>query len=222
MTFAYAYIPPEGMEPLPAPSVGATGHFSHHEALDEKINTLSAHIDTQVGILTGALSAEFDLIEAPVLDYEAAIAAVQAAADNAVSTAGAALPKGGGTMTGDIAMNGHTISGLAAADAAGEAVRYEQLAGKLDAGRVAGGKVEATTDGNGVITFAIATSPTGNWAVTCTNANTDISQTNGLPHISVTAASSTSVTVRCANSSDPAKAAQANKAIKFYYTAVAY
>jgi len=130
------------------------------------------------------------------------------------------------TTTGNASVGGalsvSKVTGLAAASANGEAVRYEQLVLKLDASRVIGGKVDATTDANGLITFAIPTSPTGAWTITCTNANTDIALTNGLPHISVTTQTATTATVRVANSSDPAKAAQANKAIKFYYMAVAY
>ena len=98
MAFTYAYTPPTGMEPLPAPSVGATGHFDHHESLDDKINNLSSHLTTQFGILAGALIAEFDTLEAPALDFEAAIAAVaasavaaQAAASSAQTTANSAL-----------------------------------------------------------------------------------------------------------------------------------
>lgn len=162
MAFTYAYTPPTGMEPLPTPSVGATGHFDHHESLDDKINNLANHLAAQFGILTGALTTEFDTLEAPTLDYEAAIAAIQAAVD-------AALPKAGGTMTGDIVMSGgKTITGLPAADANGEAVRYEQLATKLDTERVIGGSYSATTDGSGKLTVTLPSVPSGltGWAVT--------------------------------------------------------
>lgn len=215
MAFTYAYTPPTGMEPLPTPTVGATGHFDHHDALDEKINNLSAHITTQFGILAGTLSAEFAVIEAPVLDFESAISAVSAVAN-------AALPKAGGTMSGAIAMGGSKITGLAAGDANGDAVRYEQFTTKLDSARVISGKVSATTNASGQITFTVPTSPTGNWAVTITLADTDVSLLNGLTHFQVLSQTSTSVTVRCANASDPAKAPQDNKALKFFYTAVAY
>ena len=44
-----------------------------------------------------------------------------------LSTATPALPLAGGTMSGDIAMAAHKVSGLAAATANGDALRYEQL-----------------------------------------------------------------------------------------------
>lgn len=54
-------------------------------------------------------------------------AAALAAAAAAQATAGAALPKAGGTMSGAIAMGGSKVTGLAAGSASGDAVRYEQL-----------------------------------------------------------------------------------------------
>lgn len=42
------------------------------------------------------------------------------------SISGTYLPTSGGTMTGNIAMGGNKVTGLAAASAAGDAVRYEQ------------------------------------------------------------------------------------------------
>ena len=52
---------------------------------------------------------------------------IDAAAIAAQSTANAALPKSGGTMSGAIAMGSQKITGLAAGSANGDAVRYEQL-----------------------------------------------------------------------------------------------
>src|SRR5574343_438770 len=52
---------------------------------------------------------------------------LDAAALAAQSTANAALPKSGGTMSGAIAMGSQKITGLAAGSANGDAVRYEQL-----------------------------------------------------------------------------------------------
>lgn len=49
------------------------------------------------------------------------------AASAAQTTANAALPKTGGTMSGAIAMGGSKVTGAGAASASGELVRYEQL-----------------------------------------------------------------------------------------------
>ena len=49
------------------------------------------------------------------------------AASAAQTTANAALPKAGGTMSGAIAMGGNKITGLGAATVNGDAVRYEQI-----------------------------------------------------------------------------------------------
>ena len=51
---------------------------------------------------------------------------LDAAAVAAQSTADAALPKSGGTMSGAIAMGSNKVTGLAAASTNGDAVRYEQ------------------------------------------------------------------------------------------------
>lgn len=49
------------------------------------------------------------------------------------------LPSGGGTLSGNLAMGGHKVTGLAAAASNGEAVRYEQLTSFVPAGVRAGG-----------------------------------------------------------------------------------
>lgn len=70
---------------------------------------------------------------------EAKAAAADAASDaaNAQKTANAALPKAGGTMTGNIAMGNHKITGLAAPTADGDATnkKYvdDEIAAKLKA-----------------------------------------------------------------------------------------
>ena len=82
---------------------------------------------------------------------------VDAAAIAAQSTANAALPKSGGTMSGAIAMGSNKVTGLAAASANGDAVRYEQMP--------VGGQASVTVDssGYGVITHGMGTTPS--WAV---------------------------------------------------------
>lgn len=62
----------------------------------------------------------------------------------ALAAANAALPKAGGTMSGAIAMGGHKVTGLGAASANGDAVRFEQAL--LLAGGTMSGKI--TLDGN--------------------------------------------------------------------------
>ena len=71
---------------------------------------------------------------------KAQVDVVSGAASAAQSTADAALPKAGGTMTGDIVMSdSKTVTGLPAADANGEAVRYEQIAEAWTAATAASG-----------------------------------------------------------------------------------
>lgn len=131
------------------------------------------------------------------------------------------LPKAGGTMTGAIAMGGtNKITGLAAADANGDAVRYEQLTAKLDSARVVSGVWSGTTDASGDATITLPTSPTGNWAVTLTakpDSHSDWSM------VTVEATTATSVTFRLWRWAPGApQAASSSSSYDVHYIAVAY
>ena len=131
------------------------------------------------------------------------------------------LPKAGGTMTGAIAMGGtNKITGLAAADANGDAVRYEQLTAKLDSARVVSGVWSGTTDASGDATITLPTSPTGNWAVTLTAKPDSYSDWST---VTVKATTATSVTFRLWRWSTGApQAASSSSSYDVHYIAVAY
>lgn len=78
--------------------------------------------------------------------------------------AGGYLPLSGGTMSGDVAMNAHKVSGLAAASANGDAVRYEQA---VKAGDAVGGDLSGTMPNPYVASGAIT-------AAKCAAALTDL------------------------------------------------
>ena len=131
------------------------------------------------------------------------------------------LPKAGGTMSGAIAMGGtNKITGLAAADANGDAVRYEQLTAKLDSARVVSGVWSGTTDASGDATITLPTSPTGNWAVTLTAKPDSYSDWST---VTVKATTATSVTFRLWRWSTGApQAASSSSSYDVHYIAVAY
>ena len=133
----------------------------------------------------------------------------------------AALLKAGGTMSGAIAMGGtNKITGLAAADANGDAVRYEQLTAKLDSARVVSGVWSGTTDASGDATITLPTSPTGNWAVTLTAKPDSYSDWS---MVTVKATTATSVTFRLWRWSTVApQAASSSSSYDVHYIAVAY
>lgn len=85
------------------------------------------------------------------------------AADAVVAAvAAAALPKAGGTMTGDIAMSGgKTITGLPAADANGEAVRWEQIQPVYAIGVLTSDQTIAASGTNVTVAFADGSDPYG-------------------------------------------------------------
>ena len=73
-----------------------------------------------------------------------------------------ALPKAGGTMTGDIAMSGgKTITGLPAADANGEAVRWEQIQPVYAIGVLTSDQTIAASGTNVTVAFADGSDPYG-------------------------------------------------------------
>ena len=130
------------------------------------------------------------------------------------------LPKAGGTMTGAIAMGGtNKITGLAAADANGDAVRYEQLTAKLDSARVVSGVWSGTTDASGDATITLPTSPTGNWAVTLTAKPDSYSDWS---MVTVEATTATSVTFRLWRFTGAPQAASSSSSYDVHYIAVAY
>ena len=123
-----------GLNTLP---IGATANNvpSHIQLLKDDLNGGSI-IRRLTGAQIAALSAPEKV--AGVVVYNTTTGTLQvyngsafvdldAAALAAQSTANAALPKSGGTMSGAIAMGSQKITGLAAGSANGDAVRYEQL-----------------------------------------------------------------------------------------------
>ena len=123
-----------GLNALP---IGATANNvpSHIQLLKDDLNGGSI-IRRLTGAAIAALSAPEKV--AGVVVYNTTTGTLQvyngsafvdldAAALAAQSTANAALPKSGGTMSGAIAMGSQKITGLAAGSANGDAVRYEQL-----------------------------------------------------------------------------------------------
>lgn len=123
-----------GLNALP---IGATANNvpSHIQLLKDDLNGGSI-IRRLTGAQIAALSAPEKV--AGVVVYNTTTGTLQvyngsafvdldAAALAAQSTANAALPKSGGTMSGAIAMGSQKITGLAAGSANGDAVRYEQL-----------------------------------------------------------------------------------------------
>ena len=123
-----------GLNALP---IGATANNvpSHIQLLKDDLNGGSI-IRRLTGAQIAALSAPEKVAGVVVYNTTtgtlqvyngAAFVDLDAAALAAQSTANAALPKSGGTMSGAIAMGSQKITGLAAGSANGDAVRYEQL-----------------------------------------------------------------------------------------------
>ncbi len=118
-----------------------------------------------------------------------------------------------------LAMGGNKVTGLAAASANGDAVRYEQLTAKLDSARVVSGVWSGTTDAVGDATITLPTSPTGNWAVTLTakpDSDSDWSM------VTVKATTATSVTFRLWRGPAAPQAACSSSSYDVHYIAVAY
>lgn len=141
---------------------------------------------------------------------------LDATAVSALGIANAALPKAGGTMSGAIAMGGSKVTGLAAATANGDAVRYEQLTPKLDSARVKSGVWSGTTDASGYVTITLPESPTGSWAVIVMEANAS------LRLVSLIGATSTSAVVRVMYTNGTDLLILASSSVTLHYIAIAY
>ena len=146
---------------------------------------------------------------------KAQVDSASSAASAAQSTANAALPKAGGTMSGAIAMGGSKVTGLAAATANGDAVRYEQLTPKLDSARVKSGVWSGTTDASGYVTITLPESPTGSWAVIVMEANAS------LRLVSLIGATSTSAVVRVMYTNGTDLLILASSSVTLHYIAIA-
>ena len=151
-----------GLNALP---IGATGNNvpAHIQLLKDDLNGGSI-----IRRLTGAQIAALTAPEkvAGVVVYNTTTNKHQAYNGSAWvdldATAAAALPKSGGTMSGAIAMGTNKITGLAAGDSSGDAVRYEQLTAvdaiaDLAIARVTAGSITTTGDIHG----ATLTPPAG-------------------------------------------------------------
>ena len=180
-----------GLNALP---IGATGNNvpAHIQLLKDDINGGSI-----IRRLTGAQIAALTAPEkvAGVVVYNTTTGKHQAYNGSAwVDLDAAALLKAGGIMSGNIAMGGNKVTGLAAASGDGEAVRYEQAllrAGGTMTGPIAmgsqkitglaagsaagdairfeqlpvGGQASGTTDANGYMNITHGMGTTPSWAV---------------------------------------------------------
>ena len=73
MAFTFVYTPPTGMGPLAAPILGAAGHLTHHEGLEQKINNLNtatASNFTALATQTAALDVRLAALEGRVTTLE--------------------------------------------------------------------------------------------------------------------------------------------------------
>jgi hypothetical protein len=84
---------------------------------------------------------------------------------------GTKVNKAGDTMSGNLAMGGNKVTGLAASSGAGEAVRHDEWVGEVDPGHKHskvhndGGSLEAlSTDANGVLHVPVRTAPSASAA----------------------------------------------------------
>lgn len=71
-TFTFTYSKPSTSDfpTLPAPTVGATGHFTHHEQLEDKLNVLNTNVKTQVDALALAVKTYVEALDARIITLE--------------------------------------------------------------------------------------------------------------------------------------------------------
>ena len=71
-TFTFTYSKPSTSDfpTLPSPTVGATGHFTHHEQLESKLNVLNTNVETQVNAMSAVVKAYVEALDVRISTLE--------------------------------------------------------------------------------------------------------------------------------------------------------